>query len=144
MRKISKSLFCTLNSSISLLIGLFIYCFFRQNTYFHTLIGKIGISFPYVKLPDLIPFDFIKYYLPDFLWLYSLTFCLFLIFSPTLNKGRIIALFSFLMSVIFELLQQESVISGTADIVDVLAYFTASVLAYAVFKKYIINKERTK
>ena len=117
-------------SLVSLILGLLIYIFFRKGTYIHTL---LKIEHPF-GLSDLIFFgsDFIKYYLPDFLWAFSLTNALITVSDKTKKEVFIIGFAVILLSALWEILQLLKIVSGTFDFVDCFIYLFAVVTAVAL------------
>lgn len=128
---ISMKIILILNSIISLLLGTFIYIFFRASSL------KI---FSWIKIfgIDLSNSDFRKYCLlkinnipkwviyslPDGLWTFSYVAMMLGIWDSKVNKRSIIwiALIP-LIAVISELGQKIKIISGTYDQTDLLFYF---------------------
>ena len=114
--------FCLIHSITALLIGVAIYIFFREHTYINNFFGLQKIS-----SRDSLLLDAISFYLPDFLWAYSLTFMLALFCEHRLS-GAISSLFG----VVWELLQRSDVVSGTFDLIDIFTYITASIFAVLI------------
>ena len=117
-----------LNCALPILFGTLIYIFFRQNTYIHKILGYCPQNIPSSK-----PIDFIRFYLPDALWAYSLTFALSF-FLREMGSGCI----AFGWGVLWELFQRYSIVPGTFDIVDILMYLAASCLAVMII--YLTNR----
>lgn len=117
-------------SLVSLILGLLIYIFFRKGTYIHTLL-KIHSSFCLSEL-NFIGSDFIKYYLPDFLWAFSLTNALITVSDKTKKEVFIIGFAVILLSALWEILQLLKIVSGTFDFVDCFIYLFAVVTAVAL------------
>lgn len=133
---------CVVNCIISLFIGVMIYCFLRSGTFFHSFASDYGITFPdYSHIH--FPFDdIIRYYLTDFLWLYSMEFGVLAVILPAMTHLPVYlgTLFSF--SVIYEILQMTDIISGTGDIIDISVYLSATVVVAMIYI-FSIKKGKT-
>lgn len=126
-------------SFAALLAGGLLYIWLRPNTYIGNILdGLLGI--------DLVrqigmnhAGDFLKYYLPDFLWGSSLGCALIAVYDPRIRGVIICAGVSVLCGSLWEVLQYAQVIKGTGDIHDVIMYLLAGAMCI------IINlKERRK
>ncbi len=115
------SIFCLLNSFLSLIIGIIIYAFLRKQTYFHSIFNLQVSSCANIEHWLL---DFLRFYLTDALWAYSLTSALFIFNSP---KISIILSISF--GILWEIGQFFHFLRGTGDFIDILMYITASIIA---------------
>lgn len=120
---------------ISLLLGFCIYIFMREKTYLHRF---FSVPFESIFCKSRFFGDtFIRYYLPDFFWEYSLCFTLYFFFPPISKKVSLFpALFSFLFGVIYETAQFFDFLPGTGDAVDVLLYLLAAVAVYGIISIY--------
>lgn len=114
--------FCLIHSITALLIGVAIYIFFREHTYINSFFGLQKIS-----SRDSLLLDAISFYLPDFLWAYSLTFMLALF-----CEHRLSGVISSLFGVVWEIMQRIGAVSGTFDMIDILMYITASMFAVLI------------
>ena len=123
--------FCLSNCIFSLLTGALIYVFAGGNTY----INKI-ITVPSIPKNDTIFGELVRCYLADALWAYALTFSLS-IFINRFCAGVI----AFSFGLIWEIYQKYSIISGTFDIVDIIMYLAASMLAVLIIH---LNKRRNR
>ena len=117
-------------SILALSLGLLIYIFFRNGTYIHSLL-KIRNSFGFSHL-TFFGSDFIKYYLPDFLWAFLLTNALMAISNNTKKEVFIIGLIVIVLSIVWELFQLFEVVSGTFDFLDCFIYILAVITAVAL------------
>ena len=117
----------TLLSILALVIGCMLYVWFRPNTYISRLLGWMNTT---QAPPFCSPFirDLFRFYLPDFLWAFSLSCGLIAIHNPGTTGIIICALAAFLLGAVWELLQHLGVVSGTADIHDAIMYLLASTL----------------
>ncbi len=117
----------------SLSVGGLIYIVFRPDTLIHTLVS----SFMPLPRECICQNSFIRFYLPDALWAFSLG-C----FLSTLLENRLIfALIVAGYGIAWELAQALSIISGTADLIDVGMYVIA---ALAVVGINLLFKENPK
>lgn len=130
-------------SAFCLITGLMIYAFMRSETYFHGFLPQeiraflSGIS---NIVPDNFLTDLIRFWLVDFLWGASLTFALVSVSTEASKKSFIMAAcISFAAGLLFEAAQRFSLVSGTADIFDVLMYAAASLLCAAVSIKLFLR-----
>lgn len=124
--------FCAIQTFISLLTGLLIYLLFRNNTFLHQAV-------PFV--PDLFSDSrffgdwFIRFYLPDGLWSYSLCAALCALYYPKGKGVWLCVLFSVLFGAIWEAIQLSGNVPGTSDVIDILVYFTGAMLFGLVYIK---------
>lgn len=122
----------------ALSIGGLLYILFRPATY----IGGMFDKFQYIdtirQICSLYATDWYKFYLPDFLWAFSLGCGLIAIYNPQQMGIVVCASCSFLCGLIWEFMQYLNVINGTGDFLDVTMYFLASTLCI------IINIKETK
>lgn len=77
-------------------------------------------------------YPLIKSYIPDALWAYALTSCIFIIWNRQVNYFWLLIVILFF--VVFEILQYLHFAKGTGDMWDVLIYLIAT------FTAIIINK----
>lgn len=128
----------------SLIIGLFIYLIFRENTYVAKFVStQINLDF----LRDLfLPLenDFIKYYLVDYLWGLSLNCGLHIIFFPNMKKSVVLTIVTFIFGTVYEGLQKFDIISGTGDIADIILYLLAGLTVNLINFILIKKEEKTK
>ena len=116
------------HSSVALICGMFLYLLFRQGTYLHSF-----LCIPADNPLACISFtgdQFIRYYLPDFLWGYSLCCGILAIIMPQQHKHTImIVLIVSALGCAWELLQYCNIVKGTGDMIDCMLYITAACLA---------------
>lgn len=75
--------------------------------------------------------DWIKYNLPDALWLFSLTSILIIIWKREINKTNFIyVLLPLIIGICWEFGQYLGIIQGTFDIKDLVFYIAASFIAF--------------
>ncbi|MBE6796932.1 MAG: hypothetical protein E7531_01125 [Ruminococcaceae bacterium] len=132
----SKRILFILFSALFLLVGATIYVLLRPNTYIAQFIGNlIGLN----PLGE-VGCNFLKFYLPDFLWAISLCFALYAIYLPNPKTSIILSVVVFVCGVVWEALQWAGVLGGTGDLLDVIMYLVASMLAVT----FNLKKEKTK
>lgn len=123
-------------SVLFIVVGALIYVFFRPTTYIAQFIGNLTGLNSFGEFGS----SFLKFYLPDFLWAISLSFGLYAIYLPNIKTSIILSVVVFVYGVLWEVLQVIGVIGGTGDIVDVIMYLVASMLAVT----FNLKKEKTK
>lgn len=124
---IKYRLFLAVLSIASLFTGLLVYVFFRESTYIHLMLNKIGLEIDFYNLKVNNGFvSFLKYYLVDYLWCFSLSFLLSAI-SYELKFTTIISnsLLATFLGIFFEWAQKIGLINGTADFCDLVMYVLA-------------------
>lgn len=122
----------------SLAVGFLLYGIFRENTYVGGIFNRIEKMDTIRQIYFFQVSDLYKYYLPDFLWGFSLGCGLIAIYNPKITGVIICACFSLIYGCIWEFLQKTGVLSGTGDIHDVIMYLLASVICI------IINLKETR
>lgn len=131
-------LFLLLSSLAALVTGALIYIFFRRQTIFTAYLGRFGVKAGAYSSAD-IPFgDFIRYYLPDYLWGYALCCQAAALFDVLRIKKDGAYILCAAVGIAWEVLQWSGVVSGTGDCVDCIMYLTAVgtvVLIEKSFKK---------
>jgi uncharacterized membrane protein len=129
-----NSLFAV-NVIIPLVCGLFIYLTKAERTYLSDFLSAIRSALPTIDYPYLI-----RSFACDFLWAYSLFFCLRLIFGDVL-KGKynlMVITVTGVVAIILETIQLISIIPGTFDPFDILV----ELIAVAVADLITISIER--
>lgn len=111
--------------STSLLAGGLLYICFRERTYFARLVSWMDAVADLQTACRSVRSDFLRYYLPDFLWGVSLGSFLQAINLPKKWGVLICGVVVLLLGSSWELMQLLGVASGTADILDVLMYLAA-------------------
>lgn len=128
----NKRLFFTLGL-LSLSLGVFMYAVYRDNAYITLIISKFINLNTVRKLFYFAPLKSLCMFIPDFCWCFSLNCWLFLLFDERRKIYLILSITSFSTGVVWELLQKSAIVSGTADILDVLMYLLAAFSAYIIF-----------
>lgn len=123
-----KRLFITkrcLFATALLFIGIFIYALYKYQ----------------VVTKENWILSFVRNFVPDFLWMISFYLvsvgCMK---SFTNNYMFATAIYTFIISILFELCQFIGVIQGTCDVLDIGVYFIAILVAYTI-QKYIFKGE---
>ncbi len=111
----------------SLIIGLIIYLIFREQTYISKSLSKF---FPLKRVREVLKnfnINFVKFYLPDYLWALSLNCGLNIIFKPRRIGSVICAVTVFIIGILYEIFQYLGLIIGTGDIIDIILYLLAGI-----------------
>ena len=134
---------------LPLIIGLGIYIIVDNNSYLYKLFGAALYRFSFMN--DLHAFAennsvfiFLRCYICDFCWAFSLEGCVFLIFRNERRGLLISAVISIVFSVFIETLQYFNIIIGTFDFVDIIFEIIAVLLAvtniYFIFWRNVYEK----
>lgn len=126
---------------ISLCIGGCIYVFFRPNTYISEFIRSISpITINFFSNTEIPNINFLKYYLSDLLWSFSL-YCglnaLFTTKKNLLTNGFLVLL----LGALWELAQHKNIIPGTGDLIDILMYVVGIAITL-IPNLVILNKQK--
>ena len=117
------------NIIIPLICGLFIYLTKEESTYLSRFLHVFRSLLPVIRYPQII-----SNYACDFLWTYSLFFCLRLTLGDKL-KGEhnltVITLTS-VVAIILETMQLIKSVPGTFDLLDILVELVAVTIAFLV------------
>ena len=113
----------------TLLVGGVLYITLRPTTHIAILFGNIEIINCVQNQLSAFDLYFFRYYLPDFLWCFSLCCGLISIFNPKTTGLLICSTVSFICGSMWEFLQHINVLSGTFDFIDITMYLTAVMLA---------------
>lgn len=119
----------------ALLCGFFLYVLLREETYIAKLFRWHPVLAEIQNALNENANAFIKYYLPDFLWAFSLCCFLRAVYWAGKWTGMICAAVTFAAGALWECLQYCGAVAGTGDILDMAAYFTASLLAMIILKE---------
>ena len=126
-------------SFLSLILGVLIYSFLRSGTIYHSVIKKLGVSFPdhsSVQFPFCV---FVRYYLTDMLWLFSLQSITLSIRLPQKRNAFIYSVGLLIFAVLYEAFQYFGILNGTGDFVDILMYIIATVSVVLLYNNLIIS-----
>ena len=107
--------------------------FLRKDTYLHGYFSAELCNYVYVNVKSNILTDFIRYYLPDFLWAFAFGAALT---AVSYSHNRIVIILfsavSFLIGVLFEFVQYFGIVNGTFDYFDILMYAVAALTCAAI------------
>lgn len=113
----------------ALVVGAFIYILFRDGTY----LGKVASNIWLVRVMRqfLLPCDsaFVNYYLPDFLWAFSLASILQLTLQTFAFGKMLSGVTAVACGIMWECLQICGVVTGTGDLWDIVMYLLAGILS---------------
>lgn len=122
-----------------IVLGAIIYCLMSPDVIF---VKKINNFISITESIPVFPADsaflrFIRNYLPDMAWGYSLVFVLFsIIGNDTADIGKVFWT-AFLFSATMEIMQKTSFFPGTFDAFDIFTQFLAETIAvYIIYKLY--------
>lgn len=117
-------------SFAALAVGALLYGVYRQDTYVGQYLGRVLQLRLY---PNGVLSAVAAWYLPDYLWMFSMNCALFAVILPQGRKTLIWCGLALFCGVLWEVLQWCAVIPGTGDWWDILMY------SLAVFMAAIIN-----
>lgn len=123
---------------VALIAGCLLYILFRTNTYIGGMLDGMEDIATIRRMCVFEVSDLYKFYLPDFLWGFSLGCGLIAIYNPRVKGIIVCASFSFLCGCMWELLQYLGVLNGTGDVHDIIMYLLASAVCI------IINLKETR
>jgi hypothetical protein len=126
MSDTKKNYLYALNSIIPLLCGLFIYLTIKEDTFISYALSSLRSLMPVIDYPTII-----RNFAADFLWTYSLFFCLRLTLGDDLcgKYNIIVLLLTAVVAVVIECLQLTNVFPGTFDLLDIFTELTAAFCA---------------
>ena len=119
-------------SFFTILLGGTLYLLFRENT---IISNRFETFCDLTSVRNLLsPFsnDIFKYYLPDFLWAFSLCCGLNVLYEKKVLRAIEAGIVTILFGCAWEILQYANIIFGTADIIDVILYLTASITSVMI------------
>ncbi len=113
----------------------------RSGTYLHVMMSRLPWGIPDFHEAVFPGSRFLRYYFPDYMWGYSLTFGVYAIFLPSKRLCLYPACITSVVGGLWELLQYTHTVTGTGDWMDVLLYIAAGMNAvminYAEMRKYV-------
>lgn len=135
MTHIKKNCIYAFNSIIPLIFGLFIYMTIKEETLISRSFSSLRSLMPIIEYPQII-----RNFAADFLWTYSLFFCLKLTLGDELSGkyNVIVLLLTAIVAVIIECLQLTDIFSGTFDLLDIVTESAAAVCALLI--SYMIER----
>jgi hypothetical protein len=118
-----------LNSILALFCGLFIYLTKREDTLAAHLLSSLRSLMPVIDYPAPI-----RNFAADFLWTYSMFFCLRLTLGDDLcgKYNSFVFLLTAIVAVVIECLQLTKVFPGTFDFLDIVIELVAAVAALLI------------
>lgn len=121
-----KTYLYALNSILPLFCGLFIYLTKRDDTLVAHLLSSLRSLMPVIDYPAPI-----RNFAADFLWTYSMFFCLRLTLGDDLcgKYNSFVFLLTAIVAVVIECLQLTKVFPGTFDFLDIVIELVAAVAA---------------
>ena len=126
-------------ATVSLVVGMLVYLMYGPKTYISKIVYRF-VSLPKIKGQDTIIAKFLRFYLADYLWAFSMSCWLHIIFLPSMKQSILWTLFVGCFGIVYELCQGVGIISGTKDYIDCLLYLLAGVTVNII----IFLKEKTK
>ena len=126
MSDTKKNYLYILHSVIPLFCGLFIYLTIKEDTFISYALSSLRSLMPVIDYPTII-----RNFAADFLWTYSLFFCLRLTLGDDLcgKYNIIVLLLTAVVAVVIECLQLTNVFPGTFDLLDIFTELTAAFCA---------------
>ncbi|SEA17467.1 hypothetical protein SAMN05216349_10622 [Oribacterium sp. KHPX15] len=124
-----KTYLYALNSILPLFCGLFIYLTKRDDTLVAHLLSSLRSLMPVIDYPAPI-----HNFAADFLWTYSMFFCLRLTLGDDLcgKYNSFVFLLTAIVAVVIECLQLTKVFPGTFDFLDIVIELVAAVAALLI------------
>lgn len=131
---------------VPMVVGLIVYLILKPSAYVSELIIDIfGLRQLNIQTSDNWFLSIIRNYLCDFLWAFSLTAAISLLYYDNRFRSAISVLICLIVGIIIELMQLLGVISGTFDIVDLIVQSIGSILSIIISKIYLRgNKNEAK
>lgn len=88
--------------------------------------------------------SFIRNFIPDFLWAMAFNFSLAPIFKELFGRKYLVATGTvcFLCGTLYEVFQYIGICKGYGDGIDVVVYFTATLLSCNLIKKYYTKEKK--
>lgn len=139
-----KIVFLMFNICLPILIGIVIYYVISQDVIFVQKIDALfGREVHAIKTNiDSVFLKYIRFYLLDILWGYSLVFALYFVTGNNTAELMKILKIAFVFSAIMEILQLTSIVKGTFDVIDIIMELLAEIIAVFIIK--ITHKEGEK
>ena len=112
-------------------IGGILYVLFREET----IIARLVRDLPFIELVrsvvSVYSCSYLMYYVPDFLWAFSLGSLLIAI-PGNGEKAIYCGIFAFICGFLWEILQYYRIVNGTFDWVDIIMYLLAGLLCILI------------
>lgn len=136
-----KEVFLIINILAPILIGATIYYLISPEVIFvkqiDAFLGK-GVHINHIS-SNFRLIKFIRNYIPDMIWGYTLIFSLFFILGNNTAELLKILIIAFTFSAVMEFLQLTSITIGTFDVYDIFVEFLAEVTAVFIIKNYFLR-----
>ncbi len=116
----------------ALVLGGILYILLRPSTYIGKLFDDIVFIEMFRNTLSVYPCTFLKYYLPDFLWVFSLSCGLIAIFDSDIKGTVFCTAVAFLCGVFWETMQFFCITTGVGDFADIFMYLLAAVFAVII------------
>lgn len=130
-----KVVFWGVNILLPIILGVTVYVLFRPDTYVSQFVySQLGFN-PKISIAFVPVSKFVKYYLCDILWAYSLTFSMIFILKNEKNKYKIALPVCIVFEIIIELLQLCRSLPGTFDFVDMFNECVTTILIIFICRK---------
>ena len=131
-----KKIILCIGCIFSLFLGAVIYALLREEAYISQIVA-VYVDLSRVKNAFiLLDNDFVKYYLPDYLWAFSLCCGILIISNPTSKKEVLCySSITFWVGTLYEILQKVKLIGGTGDVIDIILYFLAALTVSIIYIK---------
>ena len=134
---------------IPLVIGSLIYVLFRTTSlrvfkwfdFVGIRNGIESIRSYFIPMDKYIPM-WVKYSLPDSLWVYSFTSSMLIVWSDEFKIGKFLLLIPLFLGCLVELAQSVKVFPGTFDIMDLLLNTIGFILSIALLKPTYYEKKK--
>lgn len=140
---LKKRIILSMISAVSLTFGLILYLVLRKDTYFHGWLPQAFCNLIYSDVERNFITDFLRYYLPDFLWAFSFSSALTAVTIPLSNKHLFFnSLVVFIVGAAYEALQYFEIVGGTFDLFDILMYAVAVMISAAINIKFFKGEEK--
>ena len=128
---------------IPLVVGLVVYLFFKPSAYVSKLItSTLGIRGLSVQVPNDWFWNIVRYYMCDFLWAFSLTAVIALIFYDSRYTVFISISICLLVGIFIELMQLWHFVSGIFDVGDLIAQSIGSIISIIISMMYLRRNEQ--
>ena len=140
-----KRLFLIINVLIPLLIGALLYYVFSPDVIFVSFIdsflGRMGIHINYIDYGGTVILRFVRNYLLDMIWAYTLVFAMSFILCNNAAEIMKMMIIIVCFTVVMEMLQCTNLVNGTFDILDIVVELLAEFIAVFIIKKHFFMED---
>ncbi len=116
----------------ALILGGLLYILFRTDTYISGILSRISLFRQWAIVARAYSNDFVKFYLPDFLWAFSLGCLLHAVTGSSGYRSVLCCIGASACGSAWELLQMLNIVSGTFDLMDILMYLLAGAVCFLI------------